>query len=172
MFRPILILTLPALLMGQSPLPQGPGFKTGPKASERKGPLKLRLHQFRAERLQQLLGVSSEKANGIADRWDQYDEDSQDHRQSTRKLHRQVNDILLSSLPEDEKSAKIQPLMDQLATLRQQQEELRRKFENDIRATLTPAQQGRFVLAVEEIQKAMLQAIKQHRKNGEPEPAP
>lgn len=163
MFRSLVVLALPALLMGQG---AAPSPRPGAGLLARKSALKLRLHQFRAERLQQLLGVSSEKAQSIADRWDQFDEDSQGYRQSNRRLRRQVNDILLSSLPEEQKSAQIQPLMDQLGALRKQQEDLRRTFENDIRATLTPAQQGRFVLAVEEIQRAMLQAIKQQRKGG------
>ena len=163
MFRPLLCLALPAVLLGQAAPPPA---KPGAGVLARKDALKQRLRQFRAERLQQLLGVSSEKAQAIADRWDRFDEDSQGQRQGIRRLHRQVNDVLLSSLPEDQKNARIQPLMDQLDLLRQQQEELRRGFENDIRATLTPAQQGRFVLAVEEIQRAMLQAIKQHRKGG------
>lgn len=170
MFRSLLILALPALLMGQGTPPSK--AKPAPPSGAQKEELRLRLHRFRTERLQQSLGVSEEKARSIADRWGQFDQDSQGSRQRMRRLHRQVNDILLSPIPEEEKNAKIKPLVEQLATLRQQQEEQKRKFESDIRATLTPAQQGRFILAVEDIQRDMLQAIKQHKKGGSIETEP
>ena len=63
-----------------------------------------------------------------------------------------------SPLPEEEKNTRIRPLVEQFSALRQQQQDLKRKFEDDIRSSLTPAQQGRFLLVVEEIQRALLRS--------------
>ena len=74
--------------------------------------------------------------------------------------------MLLSHVPEAEKNTRIRPLMDQLSASRQQQQDLKRRFEQDIQSGLTPAQQGRFILIAEEIQRAILQAIKDRRGPG------
>jgi Spy/CpxP family protein refolding chaperone len=163
MFRSLLILALPAaLLTAQGGPPPAAGLG-GPGMGPRRELIVARLRQFRMERLQQLLGISEEKARTIADRWTQFDQDSQDNRQRMRQLREQVNGILLSPVPEDEKNAKIRPMVEQFSTLRQQQQDQKRKFEDDIRASLTPAQQARFILVVEDIQHAMMEAIKERR---------
>jgi hypothetical protein len=162
MFRILLTLVLPVTFLagqGSPPIPK----ERGPKAALWRGEIMARLHRMRMERLQQSLGVSAEKAKNIADRWAQFDLDSRDLRQRMRQLHQQVNGILLSPLPEEEKNARISPLVEQFSTLRQQQQELKRKFEEDIRGSLTPAQQGRFMLVVEEIQRAIIEAIKEQK---------
>jgi Spy/CpxP family protein refolding chaperone len=116
------------------------------------------------ERLQQSLGITEEKAKGIADRWASFDVDNRDHRQRMKQLHQQVNSLLLGPLSEEEKNLKIRPLVEQFSALRLSQEALRRKFEEDIRGMLTPAQQGRFILVVEDIQRALLEAMREQRK--------
>jgi len=162
MYRLVLALLLPVTFLagqGSPPLPRPQEARKGP-VRER---LLARLHQMRMERLQQSLGGSEEKARSIADRWAQFDLDSRDLRGRTRQLQQQINAVLLSPVPEAEKNVRIRPLMEQLSALRQQQQDLKRKFEDDIRSGLTPAQQGRFVLVVEELQRALLQAIKEQR---------
>lgn len=152
--------------MAAPPPLQGP---PGSKAVLRRDMILARLHQIRVDRLQQALGISPEKAKEIADRWEQLDVDNHERHQRMRRLHKQINGILLSSLSEEEKNARIRPLVEQTATLRQEQNDTRRKFEDDIRVTLTPAQQGRFLLTIEEIQKALLEAIRAQRA-ATPEP--
>jgi hypothetical protein len=165
MFRNLLALVLPFTLLaaqGAPPLPRERGQRGGLWREE----IMARLHKMRMERLQQSLGVSEEKARAIADRWAAFDLDSRGNRLRMRRLHQQVNGILMSPLSENEKNARIRPLVDQFQALRQQQQELKRKFEDEIRATLTPAQQGRFLLVVEEIQRAIIEAIRQQRSGG------
>jgi len=53
--------------------------------------------------------------------------------------------------------------VEQFSTLRLQQQDVKRQFEEDIRSSLTPAQQGRFLLIVEEFQRALVKAIKAQR---------
>jgi len=165
MFRLLLALILPLTCLagqGSPPVSKQRGTKSGPWREQ----ILARLHRLRTERLQQSLGVSEEKAKAIADRWAQFDLDSRDNRQRTRQLQQQINAVLLSPVPEAEKNARIRPLVDQLSASRQQQQDLKRRFEQDIQSGLTPAQQGRFILVVEEIQRAILQAIKDRRGPG------
>jgi Spy/CpxP family protein refolding chaperone len=162
MFRALLTLFLPVTLLAGQGSP--PVLKERrPKAGAWREAIVARLHRMRTERLQQSLGISEEKARAIADRWAQFDVDNRDNRQRLRQLNREVNGILLSPLPETEKNTRIRPLVDQFSVLRQQQQDLKRKFEDDIRSSLTPAQQGRFLLVVEEIQRALVEAIKEQR---------
>jgi hypothetical protein len=51
-----------------------------------------------------------------------------------------------------------------LTALQRQQQEAKRVFEEDIRTSLTPAQQGRFMLLQEEFEKALQAAIAEQRK--------
>lgn len=156
MFRTLIALVLPfTLLAGQG----GPPVTKGSRGMRREQ-IVIHLHRLRQERLQQSLGIPEEKAKGIADRWARFDGDNQDQRQRMKQLHQEVNTILLSPVTEEEKNARIRPLVERFSALRAQQQELRRIFEEDIRATLTPAQQGRFLLVVEEIQRALLREIK------------
>ena len=165
MHRVLLSLLIPATFLAGQGRP--PALKErGPKAGLWREQIVTRLHRVRMERLQQALGVSTEKAKVIADRWAQFDLDSRDSRQHLRQLQRQVNRILLSPLTEEEKNTRIRPLLEQLSTLRLQQQELRRKFEEEIRTSLTPAQQGRFLLVEEELQHALMEAIREQRSTG------
>lgn len=160
MFRRLFALLLPVtLLVGGPPVPK----ERGPRTAQWRNEIAARLHQLRVDRLQQTLGVPAEKARSIADRWAQFDGENRNQRHRLRQLHEQVNSLLLSPLPEEEKNTRIRPLVEQFSALRQQQQELKRKFEEDIRSSLTPAQQGRFLLVVEELQRALGEAIKAQR---------
>jgi len=168
MFRTLLILILPAaLLSAQGRLrPERP--RPNPRAEARREIRRDRVmafvHQLRTKRIQQSLGVSEDKARSIADRWGQFDQDSHDRRQEMKRLREQVNGILVGSGSEEEKNLKLRPMVEQLATLQKQQQETKQAFEDEIRASLSPAQQGRFILLIEEFQRSLQEAITEQRK--------
>lgn len=165
--RTLLILLLTALSLGAQGRfrPDRPLREPGER---RMGPRRERivamLHEIRSTKLQRALGLSADKANAIADRWAVFDEDSFDRRQQMVQLRHQMNATLMGPGTEDEKNRRLQPVVEQLAGLRQQQEASRKRFEEDIRESLTPAQQGRFILLVDEFQKSLQDAIQEQRK--------
>lgn len=65
---------------------------------------------------------------------------------------------------EEEKNAKLKPLMDQFISLRSQQDAGRKQFEEDIRAGLTPAQQARLILVMDEIQQRLRESLREVRE--------
>lgn len=123
-----------------------------------------RIHQMRTNRLQQALGVPEDKARAIADRWAQFDVDSMDRRQNMRRLREQVNSTLMGPGSEDEKNTRLRPMIDQLAGEQKLQQEARQKFETEIRNSLTPAQQGRFILLVDEFQRSLQEALAEQKR--------
>jgi hypothetical protein len=135
-----------------------------PAAAFRRERIAQQLHELRKRKLQDSLGLSEEKAKGIADRWSQFDQDSAGRRQQMVQLRQQVNTTLTGPGSEEEKNRKLQPVVEQLAGLRHQQQQARTRFEEDISGTLTPAQQGRFILLVDEFQKSLQEAIQEIRK--------
>jgi hypothetical protein len=165
--RTALILLLTALSLGA----QGRFRAERPRqfgerpATLRRDRIVAQLHEIRARRLQQSLGLSEEKANAIADRWSRFDEDSFSRRQQLVQLRQRMNATLMGPGSEDEKNKKLQPIVEQLTGLRQQQQDARKRFEDDIRESLTPAQQGRFILLVDEFQKSLQEAIQEQRKD-------
>ncbi len=167
MFRSLLILTLPALMLTAQAGPP----PDNPWGGARKEQIIARLHKMRADKLQQLLGLPADKANTIADRWAQLDQDSMEPRMRMRQIHEQVNSILMGPLPEDEKNAKIKPLVEQFTTLRQQQQDRKKQFEEDVCVSLTPAQHARFIMVTEQIQHDLMEAIRDLRK-GQPVTTP
>lgn len=134
------------------------------RAAPRRERIAAALHELRSRKLQRALGLSEEKANAIADRWALFDEESASRRQLMGQLRHQMNTTLMGPGSEEEKNRKLQPVIDELAALRQQQEASRKRFEEDIRGSLTPAQQGRFILLVDEFQKSIQEAIQEQRK--------
>ena len=146
MFRPTLLLSL--LLMAALP---------GQAQVEEDRPLA----RFRMDQLQQSVGLPEAQARAVAERWSRYDRDLFERTQQIQQLRRRFNDVLQGSGSEEERSAKVRPLLDQFVDLRRQQGELKWKFEDDIRAKLNPAQQVRLILHVEEMQRRMLEAMKQ-----------
>ena len=166
--RTALILTLTALTLGaQGRLrPERPHRDLSERpATPRRDRIVARLHEIRSKKLQQALGLTEEKANAIADRWSLFDEDSFSRRQQLGQLRQQMNATLVGPGSEEDKNKKLQPVVDQLTGLRQQQEATRKRFEEDIRGSLTPAQQGRFILLVDEFQKSLQEAIQEQRKD-------
>jgi hypothetical protein len=166
--RTVLILTVTALSLGaqgrlrlERPRREGAERPAGPLRNR----IMERLHEIRARKLQDTLGLTGEKANAIADRWSLFDEESFSRRQQMIQLRQQMNATLMGPGSEEDKNRKLQPVVDQLAGLRQQQEASRKRFEEDIRGSLTPAQQGRFILLMDEFQKSLQEAIQERRKD-------
>ena len=167
-FRTVLILTLTALSLGaQGRLrPDRPHREPGERrATPVRDRIMARLHEMRSRRLQDTLGLSEEKAHAIADRWALFDEDTFARRHQTGQLRQQMNATLMGPGSEGDKNRKLQPIVEQLAGLRQQQHDARQQFETDIRGSLSPAQQGRFILLVEEFQRNLQEALQERRKD-------
>ncbi len=167
-YRTVLILLLSALSLGAQGRfraePPRRDFAAGRRAAPMRDRILARLHEIRSHKLQDTLGLPEGKANAIADRWSEFDEDSMARRRTMGQLRKDMNATLLGPGSEEEKSRKLQPMVDQLAGLRQQQEDSRKRFEDDIRGSLTPAQQTRFILLMDEFQKALQEAIQERRR--------
>ena len=167
-FPTALILTLTALTLGaqgrfrpERPHRDPPEHRSTPRRDR----IVRELHEIRTRKLQQSLGLTEEKAKSIADQWSQFDENSFSRRQQLGQLRQQMNVTLMGPGSEEDKNKKLQPVIEQLSGLRQQQQDARKRFEEDIRGNLTPAQQGRFILLVDEFQKSVQEAIQERRKD-------
>ena len=166
--RTILILLASALTLGaqgrfRSERPRR-DFAQG-RENPRRERIEAMLHEIRTRKLRESLGLPDEKARAIADRWSQFDGATFSRRQQMAQLRQQMNGTLMGPGTEEEKNRKVQPVVDQLADLRQQQRNARRQFEEDIEKSLTPAQQGRFILLMDEMQKNIQDAIQERRRD-------
>jgi hypothetical protein len=119
------------------------------------------LARFRLDQLQQSVGLPEAQARAVVDRWARYDQDQFEKTRQIQQLRHRFNDILLGPGAEEDKNAKVRPLLEQFVDLRRQQAELKLKFEDDIRAKLSPAQQVRLILQVEEMQRRVVDALRQ-----------
>ncbi len=155
MFRPALLLSI--LLIAAAP---------ASAQSEEERPLA----RFRQEQLQQIVGLPEEQARTVVDRWSRYDREQFEKTQQIQQLRKRFNGILMGPGSEEDKSAKVKPLLDQFVDLRRQQAELKFKFEDDIRGKLNPAQQVRLIVQVEDMQRRVVEALRQggiaNRPNG------
>lgn len=178
--RTLLILALAPLLAAQQvrpnrDLPGGGGFGPGggqiprPRRLERmqeNGVLGQRLLHLRTNRIQEVLGLPEDRARAIAERWDRYDRDFMERARRLGELRGRFNQILIGPGNEDEKNAKVRPLLDQFMDLRRQQIDLKKGFEDDIRAQLSPAQQVRLIILVDELQQRIREALKESLGGG------
>ena len=119
------------------------------------------LARFRMDQLQQSVGLPEFQARAVVDRWARYDQDQFETTRQIQQLRHRFNDILLGPGTEEDKNAKVRPLLEQFVELRRQQAGLKLKFEEDIRAKLSPAQQVRLILHVEEMQRRVADAFRQ-----------
>lgn len=151
MFRPAL---MSLLLLATLPVwPQAP---SAPQSEDGRP-----LARFRLDQLQQTVGLPEDQARTVVERWTRYDREQFDTTRQIQSLRRRFNDILISPGSEDEKNAKVRPLLEQFVELRRQQADLKFRFEDDIRAKLSPAQQVRLIIHVEEMQRRMVEALRQ-----------
>jgi len=160
MLKPILMLAVSAALVAQQEPPQGPA--QGPQ----EGRILAQFFQMRATRIQQELGLPEDRARALAERWGRWDREFIGRGRQMLQLRAQFNQILIGPGSEDEKGARVKPLVDQFLGLRQQQDEAKRGFEADILRSLTPAQQARMILLVEEIQNRIRETLREARRDG------
>lgn len=162
MHRPLLLLALATALTAQEPVPPPPL----PGRSAQEASILSQLYQVRVARIQQCLGLSEDRSKALAERWGRWDKDFIGRARQMVQLRSQFNQILMGAGPEDDKNARVKPLVDQFLDLRQQQEDAKRRFEGDILKTLSPAQQARMILLVEDIQSRIRETLREARRNG------
>lgn len=119
------------------------------------------LARFRLDQLQQSVGLPEDQARAVVERWSRYDREQFEKTQQIQQIRRRFNDILLGPGSEEEKNAKVRPMLDQFVDLRRQQADLKFKFEDDIRGKLSPAQQVRLIVQVEDMQRRVVEALRQ-----------
>lgn len=163
--RPI----LPILLLATSLMAEpGHGRDPKPLPNLQSGPLADRLFQMRMSRIQQNLGLSEERAKAITMRWKQYDGEFLDGAKRMDPLREKFNRILRCPSSEEEKNNRLKPLLEQFLVIHADQERARRRFEEDMRANLSPAQQVRLILLMEdlhhELGEILREAVREHRK--------
>ena len=146
---------LPPAMLLQAPAPQDPDA-----AQQDPRPLL----RFRSQRLQDGLHLSPAQADAIAQRWSRFDQEHFQRQRQIGALRGRFNEILMGPDPEEKKSEQLKPLLAQFADLRHQQEESRHRFEEDIRAGLTPAQQARLILMVDDLNQKILNALRERRE--------
>jgi len=156
--RPILMLLLAPALAAQQEPPAG-------KAAQ-EGHILAQFYQVRVTRIQQSLGLSEDRAKALAERWGRWDRDLVGRGRQMMQLRAQFNLVLVGAGSEDEKSVKVKPLVDQFLDLRRQQEEAKHRFEAEILQALTPAQQARMIILVEDIQGRIRETLRETRRNG------
>jgi hypothetical protein len=141
-------MALPALVLLAPALPA----QDAPQAPEA-------VRKFFLQRIQDRVGLSDAQAQKVVDRWQRFFREHSDRQQQIGQLRRRFQDILLGPGSEEQKSAKIKPLLEQFMELRRQQADAKFRFEDDIRADLSPAQQARLVTTVEEIITQLMKAL-------------
>ena len=124
------------------------------------------LMTLRTQRISQTLGVSEDKAKSIAQRWSIYDRDFLQQTHQMMQLRNHFNQILIGPGDEADKNARLKPLLDQFLEHRRQQQDLKLKFEDDIRAQLSAAQQVRLIILVDDLQKTIREGIREAVKEG------
>ena len=162
MYRPMLMLALSTVLMAQQEPPAGPL----PGRAAQEGHILAQFYQLRVTRIQQSLGLSDDRARALAERWGRWDRDLMERGRQMMLLRAQFNQVLLGTGSEDDKCAKIKPMIDQFLDLRQQQEDAKHRFEVEILKSLSPAQQARMILLVEDIQGKIRDTLREARKGG------
>ena len=159
MIRTLLAFTLPAALLLAQAGPGGERPRMDPRDPANRDRIFARLNEIRTQRIQASLGVSVSLAKGIADRWGAFDLESHSRRQGLREARQKVQDILVGPGTEEEKNQRIAAPMAQFAAFQKQQRDAKEKFEGEIQKLLTPVQQGRFLLLMDEFQRRLTEVM-------------
>lgn len=157
----ILTVTLLALGLATSLAAQAPSGRMGGSRFSDNPRLTNRLLHFRTSRIQQIVGLPEDKARQVAERWARWDREHLERGRQSVELRRQFNQVLLGPGSDEDKSARLRPLLDQFVSIRAQQEAGRRQFEDEVRSGLTPAQQARLILAMDEIQQRLREVLRE-----------
>jgi hypothetical protein len=153
-----------ATLLAQAP---GPRQDPPPPPSQEKDdgqPDPRPLLRFRAKRLEEGLGLDPAKAESIARRWGQFDREHFQRQRQIAALRLRFNDILMGPETEERKNAIVKPLLEQFSDIRDQQIQAKRRFEDDIRQGLSPAQQARLILLVDDLNRKVMDALRERRQ--------
>lgn len=166
--KPALLLLLTASLAAGHA--QGRPFQERPRRADKgpeaaAGPMLL---QLRTQRIQDALALPEDRAKTLAERWARYDQDFMQRAKEQARLRGRFNEILLGPGSEDEKNAHIKPLVDQFMDFRRQQVDLKTRFEEEVRAGLTPAQQVRLIILVDDLTRQIREGIREALREGRP----
>jgi hypothetical protein len=153
---PLLPLALTAALLAQP----------GPRPPLQDGPVLTQFFQIRSARIQQSLGLPEDRARALAERWGRWDREVMDRLRLMNEVRGQFSQVLLAAVTEDDKNARLKPLLERFLELRRQQEDARRKFEEEILVGLTPAQKVRLIILVEELQPKLRGLLRESRGRG------
>jgi hypothetical protein len=162
MKRLMLMLALGTALSARQEPPAPPQ----PGRAVHDGQFLAKFQELRVTRIQQALGLPEDRARALAERWELWDRGFMDHGRQMMELRRQFNEILKAPGSEEEKNARIKPLLDKFLDLRRQQEDNKRRFEADILQSLSPAQQVRMILLVEDVQSKIREFLREARRGG------
>jgi hypothetical protein len=160
--RGLLLLALATTLGAARPFPRA----AHPDRSVQEGQILAQFFQIRTGRIQQSLGLSEDRSRALAERWGRWDRVVMERGGQMAGLRLRFNQILLGPGPEEDKCLRVKPLLDQFLLLRQHQEEDRRRFEEAILAGLSPAQQARMIVLMEDIQTRLREALRDARAHG------
>jgi hypothetical protein len=153
--NPLLILALSTTLLAQpSPRPS------------LDGPILTQFFQIRCARIQQSLGLPEDRARVLADRWGRWDREVMDRLRQINEVRGQFNQVLLGVVSEEEKNARLKPLLERFLELRRQQEDAKRRFEEEILVGLTPAQKVRLIVLMEDLQPKLRGLLRESRERG------
>jgi hypothetical protein len=153
--NPLLILALSTTLLAQ------PGPRPSPD-----GPILTQFFQIRSARIQQSLGLPEDRARVLAERWGRWDREVMDRLRQMNEVRGQFKQVLLASVSEEEKNARLKPLLERFLDLRRQQEDAKRRFEEEILVGLTPAQKVRLIVLVEDLQPKLRDLLRESRGRG------
>jgi hypothetical protein len=156
------MLALPAALLAQQEPPPGPP----PGRMAQEGQIMAQFFQMRCTRIQQSLGLSEDRARAMAELWGRWDREFIGRGRQMMQVKAQFNQILLGPGSDEEKAARLKPLVDQFLGLRQQQDDAKRRFESEILQSLNAAQQARLILLVEDIQSKIRDTLRETRRAG------
>ena len=162
MFRKPLAILLPAALLVAQAGPRIDHREMGERPN--RDHIAARLTAIRTRRIEASLAIPEPQAKNLAVRWGQFDLESHDRRQAMRMARQKVQEILQGPGTEEEKNLRVVPPMTQFAAIQKQQRDAKQKFEEDIQKMLTPAQQGRFIILMEDFQRNLLEAMTDQRK--------
>jgi hypothetical protein len=157
-----LMFALSTALLAQS----GQGERVPPGKPGPEGHILAQFFQLRVTGIQQSLGLPEDRARGLAERWGRWDREVMDRLRQMNQIRQQLHQVLMGAGSEEEKNAKLKPLLDQFLGLRRQQEDAKRRFEDDILVNLTPAQKARLIILVEDLQPRLRNLLREHRERG------
>lgn len=123
------------------------------------------LNAIRTERLQSALGVPPAMAKTVADRWGQFDQEAHDRRQGFQATRQRIQEVLMGPGNDEEKNAQVAPLISQCVAIQKQQRDAKERFEAEIQRTLTPVQQARLFLLMDEFQRRLSEILPEHHRD-------